>query len=129
MKKKGLTILIISLLLIGLATYESIAVNNLIVRIDTDVKKIYPKFYENESDITILYDELNEIDEYWTESESIMCLMFNHKDLGCITDSINKLKAYTRNNDYDNAIAEIELLKGYTEKNTHILGFNIHNIL
>ena len=36
---------------------------------------------------------------------------------------------YTKNNDYDNAICELELLKEYSSDSYHILGFNLHNVL
>lgn len=127
--KKAIIILIITIALLSLATWEAIAVNNIIKVMDENVQSIAVKYQDNKEDITILYDELDDIDNYWTTRESMLCLIFNHKDLSSITDSINKLKAYTQNNDYDNAISEVELLKGYTEKNTHIMGFNIHNIL
>ena len=55
--------------------------------------------------------------------------MFNHKDLSAITDSLTRLKSYIYNNDYDNAVAEVDLLNEYARKNRHIMGFNMQNLL
>lgn len=55
--------------------------------------------------------------------------MFNHKDLSTITDTLSRLSSSVNNNDYDNAIIEVNLLKEYSEKNRHIMGFNLQNLL
>jgi hypothetical protein len=92
----------------------------------TDLKIQYEL---NENDITPYFDKVGDIKEFWAENESWLCFLFNHRDLSTITDSINRLQAYTKNNDYDNAIAELAILREYSTQNCHIMGFNIHNIL
>ncbi len=127
--KKQLTVAIIAALLIMLATFEAITVSNIINYVDDEVNKIYQEYELNKNDITVLYPKLDEIDEYWASKEWWLCLMFNHKDLSAVTDSLNRLLAYTKNNDYDNAIAEVEVLRGITEKNSCNMGFTLQNIL
>ena len=50
-------------------------------------------------------------------------------DLSTITDTLSRLSSSVTNNDYDNAIIEVNLLKEYSEKNRHIMGFNMQNLL
>ena len=83
----------------------------------------------NQDNIVEFYDDVGDIKEVWERNENWLCFLFNNRDLSSITDSINRLQAYTKNNDYDNAICELALLKEYNTKNYHIMGFNIRNIL
>jgi len=116
-------------LLVGLATYEVISVRNIISYMDNSIDELIPVYEENEEDITVVAEKLDELETFWYDRECDMCIMFNHKDLSMVSDSLNKLNSYTHNNDFDNAIAEIYLLKAYIEKADHIMGFNIHNVL
>jgi len=127
--KRVITIIFISVLLLAFATAELIFVGNIVYNMEKSVNTIAQEYTSNKDDITVLEDKIKDIDDYWDKYESTLCLIFSHKDLSVTTDSLNKLMAYTKNNDYDNAIAEIELLKSMVEKNHHIMGFNIHNVL
>ena len=127
--KRTITIISIAIILIAFATAELIIVSNIVTFMEKSINEISTKYSQNKEDITILSEEIKIIDDYWDKYESTLCLIFSHKDLSVTTDSLNKLMAFTENNDYDNAIAEIELLKSMVEKNHHIMGFNIHNVL
>lgn len=127
--KRAIFIICTACLLIALAIYESLTVTNILVKLNTSISEIVPRYEENKDNITILYNDVTEITVYWDNVESPLCLMFNHKDLSTITDGFNRLLSFTKNNDYNNAIAEINFLKGYCENADHLMGFNIHNIL
>ena len=127
--KRTITIIAIAIILITFAIAELILVGNIVDYMEDSINNIAVKYSENKDDISVLSEEIKTIDDYWDKYESTLCLIFSHKDLSVTTDSLNKLMAYTKNNDYDNAIAEIELLKSMVEKNHHIMGFNIHNVL
>ena len=60
----------------------------------------------NEENISIYYDEVTLVKDFWEKKEKWLCFLFNHRDLSTITDSINRLQAYTKNNDYDNSVCE-----------------------
>ena len=92
------------------------------------MKEIFDRYEENEEDITIFSNKVGNIKEYWLKSEDWLGFIFNNRDLSTITDSINRLQAYTKNNDYDNAIAELAMLQQYSTENSHIMGFNFKNI-
>lgn len=127
--KKGITVFAILIFTIAIGILEVVSVRNTLTEMETVIIKLYDKYEEDNDDITIYYDEITLVKEYWEENEKWLCFLFNHRDLSTITDSINKLQAYTKNNDYDNSVAELSLLREYSTKSYHIMGFNIHNIL
>lgn len=127
--KKGISVLVILIITLAFGIFEIANVKKTLITIDDLVYDLYIKYEANEEEIDQFYNETGDIKEYWHNSLNWLCYIFNHRDLSTITDSINRLRAYTKNNDYDNAICEIELLKDYTSESYHILGFNLHNIL
>ena len=127
--KKFVICLIMLAFLVGLATYEVVAVKGIISYIDNSIENLIPFYEENEEDITVVAEKLQELEDFWDDRECTMCIMFNHKDLSMVSDSLNRLNSYTKNNNYDDAIAEIHLLEEYIEKAEHIMGFNVHNVL
>ena len=127
--KKIICISIITIILFSFAIFELIQVNTITQYLDNKVSTLPILYENNKDDISILTDRVQEISDYWNKYEDGLCLIFSHKDLSSTTDSLTKLLAYTKNNDYNNAIAEITLLKEIAEKNYHIMGFNIHNVL
>ena len=129
MVKRLITVIVIAILLLTLGIVECVLVNNFIVSIDNQVNELIPLYTENKNDITILTEKANDIEKKWDDNEQILCLMFNHKDIGILTDTMTRLVEYTKQNNYDDAIVEINILKEYAEKNHTIMGCNIHNIL
>lgn len=129
MVKKGITVLIILFITITFGILEVISVRNTLTEIEQVVVTLYDKYEDNEENISIYYDEVTLVKDFWEKKEKWLCFIFNHRDLSTITDSINRLQAYTKNNDYDNSVSELSLLREYSSKSYHIMGFNIHNIL
>ena len=127
--KKAITVIIMFSALIIFGFYEVFKVRNTLTSIEDIITDLNFQYEHNEEDITIFYDDVGDLKEFWEEKESWLCFLFNHRDLSVITDSINRLRAYTKNNDFDNALAEFAVLKEYSTKSYHIMGFNIHNIL
>ena len=129
MVKRAITVIIFTLILVGLGLAESIIVNKIVINLDNDVGALVTKYEANKDDVTSLLSDIDNIKQNWNKNENMLCLVFNHKDMSIITDSLSRLRTYTQNNDYDNGIVELKLLKVNTEKQPHIMGFNIHNIL
>lgn len=127
--KRVIIIVVLFVVLIGLATFEVVAVNNLISKLEVMASELQVEITENKDNVSTALESVKEVKDYWDEYEHDLCLMFNHKDLSTITDTLSRLYSYVGNNDYDNAIAEVNLLKEYSEKNRHIMGFNIQNLL
>lgn len=127
--RKGLTVLAMFIITIVFGIIEVISVRNTLSLMENTINDLNQQFETNSQDISIFYDDIGDLKEIWEQKENWLCFIFNHRDLGTITDSINKLQTYTKNNDYDNAICELALLKEYSTKSHHIMGFNIRNIL
>ena len=126
--KRAITIIILAIILISIGTVEIISVGKFVNKLDKDVDILIPIYEENKDDITMVFNKVQEMKDKWEEKEYNLSLIFNHKDLSMVNDSLCRLAAYTKNNDYDNAIAEIYILKEYSEKNRSIMGYNFQNI-
>jgi len=127
--KRIIAIVFLFLALITLATYDVVMVDKVIVKLENQVTSLSEMVKSNKEDLSIVETEISYIKKDWDSKEDNLCLMFNHKDLSAITDSLTKLKSYIYNNDYDNAVAEVDLLNEYARKNRHIMGFNMQNLL
>ena len=127
--KKAIIILVIAIFLLSLGIFEVISVGNILDSIKISVDEIAPKYEDSKDDITYLADDVKKIGDYWKSKEYALCLIFNNKDLSLTTDSINRLFAFTKNNDYNNAYAEIQQLKSIVDKNSDIMGFNFQNVM
>ena len=129
MVKRIITIATLFATLLFLALYELFAVNSLIDNLNQQSTNLQIEIYNNKETVSNTLSLVNETKNYWHKKETVLTLMFNHKDLSTITDTLSRLYSYVENNDYDNAIAEVNLLKQYADKNKWIMGFNFQNIL
>lgn len=129
MVKRAILVISIFVVTITFAIVELVNVKRVLTSMENSITDLKMQYEESEKDITQYYNKISDIKEFWEEQEEWLCYLFNHRDLSTITDSINRLQAYTMNNDFDNAIAELAVLKEYSTQNCHIMGFNIHNIL
>ena len=127
--KRIIAIVFLFLALITLATYEVVMVDKVIVKLENQVTSLSEMVKSNKEDLSIVETEISYVKKDWDSKEDNLCLMFNHKDLSAITDSLTRLKSYIYNNDYDNAVAEVDLLNEYARKNRNIIGFNMQNLL
>lgn len=127
--RKAITIISLFTILITFGFLEVFKVREVLTSMEDMISDLSLEYELNEENITIFYDDIGDIKEFWEDKEDWLCFLFNHRDLSVITDSLNRLRAYTKNNDFDNAIAELSLLKEYSSESYHIMGFNIHNIL
>lgn len=129
MVKRAITMLIVGIILIGLAITEMIIVENFIENVETQINELVVKFDDNRDDISVLTPLVEEIEQTWDSKEYILCLMFNHKDMSMVTDSITRVKEYCKQNNYGDGIVEVMILQEYAKKNHNIMGFNFNNIL
>lgn len=127
--KRIIIVTLLFLALFSLATFEVVEVNKIIIKLEHQVSALSENIKQNKNDLEVVKNEITLVKNDWDKVEDNLCLMFNHKDLSIITDSLTKLKTYIFNNDYDNAISEIDLLNEYAKKNRHVMGFNMQNLL
>ena len=127
--KRFFIILGIICLITTLGIYEMISVQGVMNKLTYDITTIHSKVIESEGDITYLSQEINEVKDYWITHEEYICIMFNHKDLLPITESISRASANIENNNFDDTIIELNLLKEYAKNSSHVMSFHINNIL
>lgn len=129
MVKRMISMIIVATALIGLAITELVLVKNFINILENNVNQLVILFEDNKDDISVLTPQIEEIERHWDSQEQILCLMFNHKDMSMVTDSIIRVKEYCQQNNYADGIVELKILQQYAHKNHNIMGFNFNNIL
>ena len=127
--KRFLIILGIMCLITALGIYEMVSVQGVMKKLTNDINNIHTLVIENEGDITHLSSEINIVKDYWITHEEYICIMFNHKDLLPITESISRASANIENNNFDDTIIELNLLEEYAKNSSHVMSFHINNIL
>lgn len=121
---------LIFLFIIAVCVIEDVAVNNSLNQVKKDCYEIEEVLRTSENintmEISLLVDNL----EYnWTNNESLLCYMVNHKSIQEIGTEISKMKAYVGSNDIDALKVSITSIKYYADNYLHFMGSNIHNIL
>ena len=127
--KRLLTIILILALIATLGGIELYTVHSVMTNLSKDIESIHDKVILNEGDITMLSDEIAAVKQYWIEHEELICIIFNHKDLLPITESITRATANIKNNNYDDTIIELNLLEEYAKNSAHVMSFHINNVL
>lgn len=127
--KRAAAVIFITLLLLVSGIIEIFIVKDVMIELKNSILFIEQKIIQNENNITVLEADMTSLTSDWEKKEVYLCLMFNHKDLSIITDSLNRLQTCTKLNNYDDAMVELMLLKLYSQNRMHLMGFNVQNIL
>lgn len=128
--KKLIFIIILSLVLLILATIEIIYVNDIINDLKLNVNKLNTQ-YENieDNDITHIYDDVIKAESDWKNRINFLSFLFNNKDLQCISDTFIRLALSTKQNEINIALTELELLNEYITNSENSMAFNVQNVL
>lgn len=127
--KKFINITIIILLLIAVCVVEQVLADKYLAEVEIRVDKIYENFIalDNIND-TKLIAQTNELEEYWTAKESVLCNFVNHKDIEDIGVEINKMQTATKNSNKEQYYESLKLVKFYLMGYKHVIGISIQNI-
>lgn len=127
--KKAINITIIILLLIGICVLEQVLADKYLAEVEKRVDSIYTTFLSvDDINNTQLISQTNELEEYWTNKESILCNFVNHKDIEDIGVEINKMQTATKDNNKDQYYESLKLVKFYLKGYKHVIGISIQNI-
>lgn len=127
--KKAINITIIILLLIGICVLEQVLADKYLAEVESRVDSIYTTFLSvDDINNTQLISQTNELEEYWTNKESILCNFVNHKDIEDIGVEINKMQTATKDNNKDQYYESLKLVKFYLKGYKHVIGISIQNI-
>ncbi len=119
-------ILIFSILTLG--AFEIHYVSGVLSTFEDNIECLQIAIEDNRGNLSELYDTVKNAKHDWQKEQDKMSLIYNQKDLHPISEAFVRLKMYIKNNDYENAIVEVELLDSYSEQNRSVLVFNFNNI-
>lgn len=129
MKMKIFIIILLTLLLAGLVTYEEIMVNNSLnlifeksIQLQADTSDTE---YINNSYVVRQADVISDI---WDKYEDRLCFVINHKNIQDMGIQISNLKAYVITNDIEDFKQTIALIVYYTELFRHMIGVSLDGI-
>ena len=129
MKMKIFIIILLTLLLAGLVTYEEIMVNNSLnlifeksIQLQADTSDTE---YINNSYVVRQADVISDI---WDKYEDRLCFVINHKNIQDMGIQISNLKAYVITNDIEDFKQTIALIVYYTELFRHMVGVSLDGI-
>ena len=75
-----------------------------------------------------IIDLTNDLEDYWTKKESVLCTFINHKDIEDIGVEISKLKSAIKENEKQIFVESINLISFFLESYEHMIGINAQNI-
>ncbi len=127
--KKAIHISIIILFLIGICITEQLLYQKYF---DETTKKVenLRVIAETSTDINTqeIIDLTNDLEDYWTKKESVLCTFINHKDIEDIGVEISKLKSAIKENEKQIFVESINLISFFLESYEHMIGINAQNI-
>lgn len=127
--KKAINISLIILFLIAICTVEQVLAQKYLNSVQTKIDEIYIEMQAS-SDIntTKLISKTSELENYWTQKESVLCNFVNHKDIEDIGVEINKMQSALKENNKDQFSQSVDLIKFYLKGYQHVIGISIQNI-
>ena len=127
--KRLIVIILIAISLAGALIYEQIFINNSISTLKEKTNNVYELVHSS----TILNDDeiinkINDLNDFWSTRESQLCIIINHKDMEKVGEQITKLLTSCKENNIEQSLIEVDLLKYYTEGYEHIIKLTFQNI-
>lgn len=125
-----INLIVIALILVFICTAEELTVSNSLRDIQsrclTIERIVDDRQTLKDGDVVLAVDNL---EFRWTEAESKLCYMVNHKNVQEIGQEIIKAKQYISEDNLEEFKVSIELIKFYCHSYLHFMGANIHNVL
>lgn len=128
--KRFIAMIIIVVTLAAIATFEEVYIHNFIYNFSTKAESVSSLIKENQSILNTasLIDSFENLKKYWSNSKTIICYFTNYDKIRTTDESIVKLQAAIKENDYSLATENIAVLKNYSEFFHYTIGFNINNL-
>ena len=127
--KKIISVIIIALSLIALVVIEQIYIDTTLNGLIDRTKAIQTSVDTNENiNSEQILNSINELDEFWTTNEKILCITINHNDLNKVGEQIKKIKTYIEQNNKDDSEYELDVLLFYAKNYQHIMELNFQNV-
>ena len=128
--KKTLWAILITILLFGIVIWEQIYIDNSLNTLIVNVNNVDTKITSsNNIDNDEIIELCNNLDNYWTNKEKVLCLFINHNDLSKVGEQIKKVNMLVLQNKKEECVIELDILKFYANNYSHVMKVNIQNIL
>ena len=125
-----ISFVVIILVLAGLCVLEDRVVSSSLSEVQSACFEIETSIEEKTTlktmDIVLQVDNL---EQKWSEDESMLCYMVNHKNVQEIGQEIAKLKMYIKDDDVSAFKVSLQQIKFYCKGYLHFMGASIHNVL
>ena len=128
MKTKIVSIVIFIVIILSVCIFEVVITNETIDRVKHTNYKVIEMANDDNISNTTLYNELNEIGDFWANRENFLCLIFNHKDMMELGKEIEQAKSYLKQDNRKEAVVHLELLTEDILSLEHIVLFNMQNL-
>lgn len=123
MKRIVCIIVIVCLLVLG-AVVEIIYINTSIDNLLFVGQSVVENLKQDKDE----YEKVKQLNDYWDERESNICLFINHKDMELIGQQLKKAQSYLEVGDKKSALFEMEQFNYEVQAFRHVSQFNIQNI-
>ncbi len=127
--KKAIHISIIILFLIGICITEQILYQKYFEETTKRVEELR-LVAETSTDVNTeeIISRTNDLEDYWTKKESVLCTFINHKEIEDIGVEISKLKSAIKENEKHVFVESLNLISFYLKSYEHMIGINAQNI-
>ncbi len=128
--KRGFVIISIFLILIGLCVWEDVYLSSNLKSLNEKAKNL-AEIVRNSENVNseLVTKEIKELDNFWTKTENLFCLVVNHINMEEAGEQISKIKTLSELNKKEELLVEIDLLIYFSQSYEHIIVPHIQNIL
>ena len=128
--KRLISILIIFFLIVSIAIFEEIYVNNFINNLSSkaDIVSVCIKENENNLNIDKINNNFSHLKNFWSKSKKILSYFINYEKIKTLDESFIKLDIAIKRNDFSLASENIALIKEYSQFFEFLMGFNLNNL-
>ena len=128
--KRLISILIIFFLIVSIAIFEEIYVNNFINNLSSkaDIVSVCIKENENNLNIDKINNNFSHLKNFWSKSKKVLSYFINYEKIKTLDESFIKLDIAIKRNDFSLASENNALIKEYSQFFEFLMGFNLNNL-
>lgn len=127
--KLWISILILSLSIIGLCVWDSVYTQNVFNTMEEKSENIYSSLLVGEISNPDIKDSIIELNDYWTEKMDILCISISRKDMQIVSDYIQYLYASIFNQSQEDALTYSRLLNYNIKGLRELVGISLINLV
>lgn len=128
--KRTISILILVFILISIATFEEIYIQNFVYTLRNKAEEVSVAINKSEENINNenVLSSLDDLKLFWNKSKNVLCYFTNYEKIKSIDESFVKLSTSISHNDMSVANENISVIKDYSEFFKYLIGFNLNTL-